>query len=300
MITDSTGNYVLSNLGWVDDGRVWRFDVSTGEHESIRLSDADYLYLSGNHQSVFSAVHRFEGALPIITAQTFEDPKTPIASITFDGAQGRMTGDDSVWASLKKNYFVRLGDTPHAHFVAQISGNEVKLIQLDWFNAKNYDFMYQGIEDVVEVPDSATALVSVQRSERLLLCDLASFKILREIHLPDQPGDPQVLNGRQQAWLVNYDIVQSINLVSMSLDRNAIDEESRAAGMFLGSVWISDDEQTAVVARPACGDVKVFNTGDMSLRSIIRTGGQPIESVVLRDGRVVGRDWETGKLLTGK
>ena len=55
-----------------------------------------------------------------------------------------------------------------------------------------------------------------------------------------------------------------------------------------------------VVARPFSGDVVVLDPTDLNTRFKCEIGHEPLEAVVLRDGGVVARDWQTGRLLRGQ
>jgi hypothetical protein len=74
MITDLAERYVISNLGWVDHGSVWRFDARTGTAGAIPLSDASYLVVRQGPGDLFTAAHHFNGDRLLITAQSYERP----------------------------------------------------------------------------------------------------------------------------------------------------------------------------------------------------------------------------------
>jgi hypothetical protein len=69
--------------------------------------------------------------------------------------------------------------------------------------------------------------------------------------------------------------------------------------MFVGDIALTRDESRCIVLRPGSGDVLATDTSNFKLVARATTGHQPPEAIALTDGRVIARDWTTGKLLRG-
>jgi hypothetical protein len=70
--------------------------------------------------------------------------------------------------------------------------------------------------------------------------------------------------------------------------------------MFVGEVALTRDESRCIVPRPEGGDVLAVDTSNFKVAARAATGDQPLEAVALTNGRVIARDWKSGKVLTGE
>src|SRR5438270_12179924 len=103
MLSDSSGNVVVSSLGWVDHANLWVFRATHGSAESVPLGDAEYLSIHPGIGDFFSVTHHFEGDRVEITFHTFSEPREAVARALLNSAGSEVTGDSSVWSNVQTN-----------------------------------------------------------------------------------------------------------------------------------------------------------------------------------------------------
>jgi hypothetical protein len=327
VICDPDARVVLSSLGWVDRGALWRFDIATGEQDTVVLSDADYLRVFDGDRQHFVVQHHWGADRFRVTAQTWMDPGVPVSSIEVNGWVPHLDGDASVWSSLRSAYVGSLGDDATGaagYFVLTVRDGAVDLARLDWFDG-HYDQGYQGVTSVHHIPGTSQYLFGVQRSSDLVLVDEDDWHVVRRIPLAGRGGNPSPVFSKRDAsvWAVDYDTVvrldrRSWQVLGSSMLQPAIDRTARFAGrpwqmlrswmlrptidktaMFVGRPWLSADEVDLVIPRPASGDVVVLDPQDLTPRASVAVGQEPLVAVALAGGRVLARDWKTGTTLSG-
>jgi hypothetical protein len=305
MITDPAERYVISSLGWVDHGSVWRFDARTGTTGALPLSDARYLVVREGLGELFTAAHHFNGDRLLITAQSYERPDIAVAQVDVRGWRPAMTGAPAAWHGLQQAHVGYLSDSATGaagYFVVVIGPEQARVARLDWFDDPMYDHGYQGVVAVATVPETNELLFGVQRSSDLVLCAPNSAAVIRRVRLAGHSGNPEpyVRRHAPEVWAMDYDTVVRVDRRHWQVtgDRfgGDIGEQPR---MFLGGLGWPPDERHVVVPRPGSGDVLVVDPVSLSVRQRIQLGRQPLEAVVLPAGQVVARDWKTGDLLLG-
>src|SRR5215471_5098974 len=167
----------LTSLGWVDHDALWRFDVRTSSVDSIPLaSGARYVSLHASGSDTFAVAHHFDGARAEVTVRPVTDPARVLARAAVGDGTATLHGDVGAWHTVPRLYIAYLGFEPWKDFVLlniSISTGRIEVQRLEWYD-NSYDKMYQGVVGVVEIPGEGSALVSVQRSSRLILHDLAT------------------------------------------------------------------------------------------------------------------------------
>ena len=201
MIVDSKSHTAVSNLGWVDRGSIWvcNFDDSTPSR--VELSDAKYLKVYPGGDDHFSLVHHFDSDRLTVTAHTFVDVGTPIAKVEIvpsnsstsmaqDAAASiaaTFSGDMAAWAFVPRAYVAYAFGFLHLVLIDR-SMRRVEIQKFPWFDS-TYDHLYQGIIDVLQVPESEQLIISVQRDSDPVLYDPVKGKVLRKIPLANRRGN---------------------------------------------------------------------------------------------------------------
>jgi hypothetical protein len=113
LITDERRMVAMSNLGWVDHGSVWRFDVASGSVKLIRLSGASHLVLQGTDGNEFTAVHHFGGSLVEITAHPCAAPVRVLRRVVVTGWTPRIDSKLAARPSAVSRFVAWLDDNGH-------------------------------------------------------------------------------------------------------------------------------------------------------------------------------------------
>ena len=305
VICDPGRTCAISSLGWVDGDALWRFEAASGRIERIALgSGARYLSLHTSGGSRFAVAHRFDGKRFGLTVHEFSDPARVLARAEVTEGGPRLTGDVSVWQGLPRLYVAYLAFAPWDDFVllrVSPGGERIEPHRLAWYDG-TFDKDYQGIVDALELPGGTLALVSVQRSSRLVLHDLATGASKGFVDLAGRAGNPSLRFGLgcEEIWATDYD-----TLVAIRTEDRRVRGKKRLQGawtgtqQFIGEFSLAPEQGLCVVARPFSGDVAGVDMTTLRITCTARLGRQPFEAVALRDGDVVARDWKTGDLLRG-
>ncbi len=305
MIWNAERTVILSSFGWVEGDAFWRFDVTTASEERIPLaSGARYVSLYAGGSDTFSVCHHFDGARVELTVRTFSDPARVLASGSVSADGQTFGGDPQAWANVRRLYLAYLAFAPWKDFVLLLvsaATGEIEVQRLEWYDTA-YDKGYQGVVDVLEIPDERAALVSVQRSSRLIVHDLATGAMKAYVDLGGRQGNP-VLHWRRGAgeiWASDYDTIVVIDPRTWRRRRSArVQGAASGTQQFIGEYSFGPDDATCVVARPFSGDVVSLNASTLKVAHTAQLGRQPLEAVALSGGDVVARDWKTGDLLRG-
>jgi len=309
MIAAPDGTAVLSSIGWVDGDALWRLDAASGRLDAIPLgTGARYSSLhhdeAGARSGQFAVAHHFDGRRFEVSVRAFSAPDAVLARAAVDPAGTGVDGDAAAWAGVPRLYVEYLGFAPWNSFVllrVSPSDGAVEIQRLAWYD-ESYDKAYQGIVGVLELPGGDAALVSVQRSSRLILHDLATGARRRAIDLGDRGGNPRLAlrDSGREVWASDYDAIAVVRTDTWQVTRRARLQGARAGTQeFIGGFAFAADEPLCVVARPFSGDVIGIDLETLKTRRSARLGRQPLEVAALPGGEIVARDWQTGDLLRG-
>jgi hypothetical protein len=303
MILSPTEEYVFSSLGWVDGSTVWRLDTATGKASTEHVKTAArYLALHDGIGELFSIAHHYDTDKFEVSVHIKNSKIEEVARFTASDSFVGFTGNSNVWESVPAayvSYFAYKGVSDY--WLCLLRGNQPRLQRFDWYD-DSYDKGYQGIVGVVEVPDSPTVLVSVQRDSEPLLFDPTKGKVIRKIKLAGHCGNPALQFSRsgQLLWADDYDTLLKIDRKSWSVIKSKqLQSDDNGTSQFIGDYWLNSDESLCVVARPFSSDVVALDTRDLKTRYECSIGRQPLQAVMLSDNRVFGRDWKSGDALAG-
>ena len=306
MISNPEGITLLSCLGWVDHDALWRFDVTAGRIDSIPLgSGARYVSLHSWGADRFSVGHHFDGARFEVTVHSFSDPREVLARAVVKEGDKKLVGDPSAWRDVPHLYVEYLAFAPWKDFVLLKvcpSTDLLELQRLEWYDDA-YDKEYQSVIGVLELPGEDSALVSVQRSSRLILHDLETGMKKGSIELAGRGGNPrlELRNAGKEIWASDYDTLVVIQKEDWRIIRSArLQGAVAGTQQFIGDFSFAPDGNVCVVARPFRGDVVGIDAATLKIKRSARLGRQPLEVAAVQQGDVVARDWKTGDLLHGK
>jgi hypothetical protein len=299
MLMDITEKHVISSLGWVEKSSLWVLNTDSEQVEQFRLSDASYLSLHPGKENRFSVVHHFDSNRLEISAHSASIPERIVSKITLTDSEQRFEGESSVWGHLQKayvSYFVHQGESAFWLFLIDPVRQQVSLQQFEWYN-NSYDRGYQGIIGGVEVPEQNLLLLSVQRDSNPILYDPHQRRVIRKISLANRGGNPR-LRFRSKAnelWADDYDTLLKLNPTGWTMQQSKrLQDGAAGTAQFIGEFEFNSDESLCAVARPFGGDVIALDTSSFKIRYRCKTGGEPLEVALLKDGRVFARDWKTG------
>lgn len=305
MISNPEETTLLSSVGWVDHDALWRFDGRDGSIDAVPLeSGARYASLHSLGSERFAVAHHFDGTRFEVSVRSFSDPSIVLARAVVADGKSALTGDISAWTAVPRLYVEYLRFAPWNDFVllsVSPSTSSIEVQRLEWYD-QSYDKGYQGVIDVLDVPAARAALLSVQRSSRLILHDVETGKQRRSIELAGRGGNPrlELRNSGKEVWASDYDTLVVLRTEDWQIDRQ-VRLQTAAAGtqQFIGDFSFARDQPVCVVARPFSGDVVGVDLPNLRIEWSARVGGQPLEVAVLAQGKVVARDWKTGAPLRG-
>lgn len=282
-------------MGWVDRDALWQFDGASGTTRTIPLnSGADHCSLHAASADRFAVAHHFAGRRFEITVHEFGAPGIAIARIVLSENESALTGEPSAFADVPSPYVTFLAFEPWKDYVlVEIDGAGAMTIhRLPWYDSR-YDKDYQAIVDAVAVPGKRQALISVQRSSRLIAQDLDTGDVVRTLDLGGGGGNPRlkVRDGAGEIWTTDYDSVAVVRTDTFKV-RKRVRLQGAAAGtqLFIGDLSFAPHRGVCLVPRPFSGDVVALDLEKLKVKGT---------AAMLANGDVIARDWKTGDLLRG-
>jgi hypothetical protein len=305
MIANPEGTTLLSSVGWVDHDALWLFDVVAGTTETITLSTgARYSSLRCLGSQRFASVHHFDGRRFEVSVRSFSAPDVVLARAVVEDGRSIVAGDGSAWSDVPHLYVEYLGFAPWKEYVllkVSPSTSTIEVQRFEWYD-QSYDKDYQGVCDVVELPGDGCALVSVQRSSRLILHDLETGQQRRSIDLGGGGGNPrlELRDSGKEVWASDYDRLVVVSTGSWHVQRSSRLQRSGAGTQqFIGDFSFVPNQELCAVARPFSGDIVAVDLRTLKIKRSAKVGRQPLEVAALPRGEVVARDWKSGDLLRG-
>lgn len=301
MIANRDRTTVLSSLGWVDGDAIWVFDVASGTARVIpQNTGARYTSLHASDSDRFVAVHHFEGERFMASVSLFSAPEITVSTAAYENGRTSLIGNDASWDGLPPLFIAYLAQPWNDFVLVKIEHGHVHIQRLEWYDS-SYDKGYQGVVDVIALPDPQYALIAVQRSSELVLHDLATGKAARRIRLDSRNGSPRMAlrQSGKALWASDYDTLVIVDTASWRvLRKRRLQGALPGTGLFIGDYSFSADG-TCCVARPYSGDVVAVDDR-LKIRRTAKLGRQPQEAIELPNGDVIARDWKTGDLLRGR
>ena len=307
MIANREGTVALSSMGWVDRDALWRFDAAAGQAETVPLgSGASYvsLHALATGSDRFAVAHHFEGRRFEISVRCFAAPSVAVARAAIGNGESSVAGDPATWAEVPRLFVSYLAFEPWKDDVllrVSPQTGRIEVQRFEWYD-QTYDKGYQSVIDVLELPGQDHALVSVQRSSRLILHDLANGVASHTIDLGGNGGNPKLRlrDPGDEVWATDYDTLAVVRTGNWRVRKRArLQRAAAGTQQFIGDFSFPPDADLCVVARPLAGDVVGVDARTLEVTCAAQVGRQPLDVAALPGGQVVARDWKTGDLLRG-
>jgi hypothetical protein len=267
MILSKDESLIISTLGWVDKGGLWLFDTKRGSIFEENISEAAYLSLHPGLNGFFAIVHHFshfyDADRVSITAHSEAEPGKVLSRVLPGTLECKIEGDCSVWHNLPTVYvaFFKTSSLTDYHlFLVDPAGPSIEIVSLDWYD-DTYDKGYEGVTDVVRVPNHNQAVISIHRDSHPILYDLDTRMVVRELSLADRHGGPK-LRFRQRAeelWATDYDTLLRLSSADWTVMNSALLQGGgpSVSGQFMSRQFIGDCCFNSVRCDPVCGGAAI-------------------------------------------
>jgi hypothetical protein len=270
----------------------------------VPVGNAKYLTLySCKDKNQFAVFHHSDSALIRLTVHSFDNPVIPLCTIEHSEGKTQVQGEIEVLQNAPRYYVAFYNPGYHADFyLISINSTQGKIEteRFEWYNDA-YDKGYQGIIGVTEL-DSGRLIVSVQRDSQPIIYDPMTKKVIRKLSLAGNHGNPKFRFARQheEIWVDDYDTILKFDSKTLALKASQrLQVTPTGTAQFIGDWLFNDDESLCLVSRPFSGDVVAISTENLKTKYVAKTGKQPLQSIFVGNGNIIGRDWKTGALLKG-
>jgi hypothetical protein len=302
MFISPDSRLVVSHLGWVDKSSLWTYDVVKDKVNLISLGNAKYLTLYNCKDSnQFAVLHHSDSELIRLTIHTFDNPNVPLCAIEYSAGKSLIKGDVSVLQNAPRYYvsYCKPDNFADFHLIfIDASQHAIQAEPFSWYNS-SYDKGYQGIVGVIELP-SGELIISIQRDSQPIVYDPTTKSVVRKLSLADRGGNPKFffVKQRREIWADDYDTILKFDSATLDIKGSQrLQTASLGTGQFIGDWSFNEDESLCLVSRPYSGDVVAISTDNLKIKYVAKMGKQPLQSVFVSNGNIIGRDWKTGALL---
>jgi len=298
MIVNDSETKILSALGSVDKASFCVVDTKDNSISNFSLEDANYVTIQKMKNDCFLCLHHFKGEKLVLTAHSFKKPDSVIGRIQIQGRMVDFSGDVDIWENATRFFVEWIKDD---YYLLELNPHDKKATfhPIGWFHAEEYDRGYQGLYQVLEIPNTDLLLFSIQRSSSPVLYDLKKKQVTGKIKLASRCGNPlfQFRNNQAELWTVDYDTLVSLEVGSWDIlqamrFQKEIDGNTMA---FVGEFSFSSNEEYCALARPYSNDVLLLESENMKEVGKIESNFQPLQVALLSNLKCVYRDWKTGK-----
>ncbi len=117
MISNPEGTTALSSLGWVDHDGLWRFNVASGETDTIPLrTGGRYSSLHYLGSDRFAVAHHFDGRRFEVSVRSFSSPGDVLAHAVLEDGENSVAGEPAAWSGVPLLYVEYLHFAPWNDF----------------------------------------------------------------------------------------------------------------------------------------------------------------------------------------
>jgi hypothetical protein len=304
MFISPDSRLVISHLGWVDKSALWTYDVDKDCVNLVPMGNAKYLTLySCKDKNQFAVFHHSDGALLRLSVHSFDNPATPICTIEHLEGKTQVQGKLEVLRNAPHYYvaYYNPGFNTDFYLISiNFEQGEIETERFDWYGT-GYDKGYQGIIGVIEL-DSGNLIISVQRDSQPVIYDPKAKVVIRKLSLAGNHGNPKFQFARQRGeiWADDYDTILKFDSDTLALTASRrLQMAATGTAQFIGDWSFNNDESLCLVSRPFSSDVVAISTENLKTKYVAKTGKQPLQSIFVGNGNIIGRDWKTGALLKG-
>lgn len=298
MLFDPATNTAFGNLGWVDHGALWCWDVATARERRIAIPDARYVSVRHHAEGLLRLIHHGEGAVASVRACAA--PEVELAGLFRDHGGWRFRGDSSLWGDPLALLMMSDSGLTELLLVDGHAGT-TRMLDLSWYNDESYDRGYQGLVDCLALPGDGLVAVSVQRSSELIIIDPDRNAAVASIPLAGSAGNPALRLWSDTEFLASdYDSLCLVDRVTLTARCSEVLQPAAPPNtrQFTGDYDVRGS--TCVIARPFSGDVLRLRVEDFSVTGRAAVPGQPLSVCMTSDRSFLTRDWQTGKVEVGE
>jgi hypothetical protein len=298
MFLDLAETQILSHAGWGEEYRwLWRYDIATGQEEKIEHFSNGFAFREGSDHRHLLLIDRPQPNTHRCTVRLAAEPLHALATAVHEPGRWTFEGDADLWELVPRfTNVLAEGRTQLLH----IHPEHPELDPLDWYYHGSYDLAYQGLLEPCEIPGSRVLIMPVQRDSHPVLYDPTVRAVLGHLTLAERGGNPRLVFRRRadEVWADDYDTLLRLRPASWEvLNAVRLQGHDPVQQQFIGRFWLPLDERLCAVARPFSGDVLLVDPSTFAVVVKVRTGKQPLEAVVLGDGTVIARDWQSRQLI---
>lgn len=282
-------------------------DVGTGEQQTIPWGEAEQLEPSDPDRELFVFKRTVDDDDYRISLHPFDAPASPVARVTVSANGGAaFEGLREAWDRAPRFFYYYFGSAPgygeETLIVLEPGPGTVQLQKLRlaerWPNGA-------GAIGVVQIPGSEKVVVSLHKDTsdaRPIIYDPKKQAVVGRVPLADTrfgygQSNPQFLRTRQEAWLKDYAIMQRHRLPSWEIAEAL---RLQSVNVWIGGSSFNHSESLCAVARPYSGDVLGIDVDSFQVSHRASMGGEPLDVVLLSDGRIFTLEWHSQELRAGR
>jgi hypothetical protein len=299
MIYDAAAQTVVGNLGWVDKGALWLFELQTRTESRLVVEGAGFLSLRAGQNGLFRLVHH-QSADCAVSIRSTREPDVELASIRVESGHPRFFGNLDLWRFVEPAVVLVTGDWQRL-FLIDAPGEQLIDLDLSWFTEADYDLGYQALTDCLSLADADRIVVSVQRSSKLVVIDSQRNERVGSIMLAGRGGNPQLRQHSDVEFVASdYDTLCLVDTKKLELTDATRLQEADASNkqQFIGDYDLGS--ATCAVARPFSSDVLLLDLPHFNVLSRVPVAGQPLAVCMTSKSHFLARDWHTGHPEVGE
>jgi hypothetical protein len=299
MIIDSTEQFAVSTLPWLDGGSLYHCELATSRARKCSLSKAHHLSLYGASEVLFVAVHTYYSAKFRLTVHRIDSPESPVAWYEFADGRHSHGGDDSVFAAIPRSYTSFYGDIRDGCwclFVRDPHSVGFRMWPDPIDRTGSTDEPDQDYIAACDAPGLNAAVVGTQRGSQLYVIDMTTGRQITTIPLLRRYGNqlPLAVPSRDEIVTVDSDVLVKIKMPAWKVENTEpLESTENGSSRFVGYISLSSNVTQIFVPRPFSRDALTLRLD--TLETIRRTGFdcQPIEAFIGKSV-ALARDWKSG------
>lgn len=186
-------------------------------------------------------------------------------------------------------------------FYLKTNDLELKTFELDWYNEDNYDLGYQGVTEIIKIPEQNKAIMFVARSNIAIEINLTNGKCSSF-----QVGDnSNQLRGicylKNRIIIQGYDTIYDLNPKDYKIQKEIKCQVPRMEDVggikmpisqFIGDILVDDGLNAIFVPRPFSSDILALNLDDLEIVRTFNSQFQPLQVFMIKD-QLIALDYQS-------
>lgn len=280
-------------MSWTDHGAIWCCDLESKAETLIPVPDAQFVGVHSGRDGFFRVTHG-KSASVVASVRHLSRPEEILSSVLLDDGDAVLNGDIDVWRMVNRAFVVR-GLSGQRVLLVDGALGQVKDIDLGWYNGEAYDHGYQGLVDCLAVSGGKEVVVSVQRSSKLVIVDVATNHPVGSIFLAGSRGNPEMLMISDSTFLASdYDTLCCVDASARHTKQKVRLQDGRdgISRLFVGEYHAQLDG-LCIVARPYSNDVVLLDS-ELNVINRAPVRCRPMQACLISSREFLVRDWESG------